>query len=73
MAVREQIEQEARAAREAAARLNDNAVADALGAAASMLRERRADVLAANAADVEAAAGQFDEGTLDRLRLDERA
>jgi glutamate-5-semialdehyde dehydrogenase len=71
MAVREQIEQEARAAREAAARLNDDAVAEALGTAASILRERRAGVLAANAADVEAAADSLDEGTLDRLRLDE--
>ena len=71
MAVREQIEQEARAAREAAARLNDGAVADALAAAASMLRERRADVLSANAADVEAATGSLDEGTLDRLSLDD--
>jgi glutamate-5-semialdehyde dehydrogenase len=71
MAVREQIEQEARAAREAAARLNDDAVAEALGTAASILREGRAGVLAANAADVEAAADSLDEGTLDRLRLDE--
>jgi glutamate-5-semialdehyde dehydrogenase len=69
--VREQIEQEARAAREAAARLNDDAVADALGAAGTILRERQVDVLAANAADVEAAKGSLDEGTLDRLRLDE--
>ena len=69
VAVREQIEQEARAAREAAARLNDGAVADALVAAASMLRERRADVLSANAADVEAATGSLDEGMLDRLTL----
>src|SRR6185503_10745817 len=36
VAVREQIEQEARAAREAAARLNDGAVADAVGATASL-------------------------------------
>src|SRR4051812_44431359 len=71
VAVREQIEQEARAAREAAARLSDDAVADALAAAAAILRERRADVLSANAADVEAATGSLDEGTLDRLRLDD--
>ena len=71
MAVREQIEQEARAAREAVARLNDGAIADALAAAASMLRERRAEVLEANAADVEAATGSLDEGALDRLRLDD--
>ena len=36
-----------------------------------MLRERRAEVLAANDADVEAATGRLDEGTLDRLRLDD--
>src|SRR5436190_19224146 len=71
VAVREQIEQEARAAREAAGRLSADAVADALAAAASILRERRADVLAANAADVEAATGDLDEGMLDRLRLDD--
>jgi glutamate-5-semialdehyde dehydrogenase len=71
VAVREQIEQEARAARDAAARLNDDAVADALASTAAILRERRGDVLAANAADVEAAAGSLDEGTLDRLRLDD--
>ncbi|HKP17123.1 MAG TPA: hypothetical protein VJT84_01510, partial [Gaiellaceae bacterium] len=72
MAVREQIEQEAAAARAAAARLSDDAVADALGAAAAILNERRADVLAANRADVEAASPHLDEGMLDRLRLDER-
>jgi glutamate-5-semialdehyde dehydrogenase len=71
VALREQIEHEARAAREAAARLTDAAVADALGAAAAILRERRGAVLAANAGDVEAAAGRLDEGMLDRLRLDD--
>jgi glutamate-5-semialdehyde dehydrogenase len=70
VAVRDQIEQDARAAREAAARLNDAAVAETLDSAAVILRDRRADVLAANAADVEAAAGSLDEGMLDRLRLD---
>jgi glutamate-5-semialdehyde dehydrogenase len=71
VAVREQIEHEARAAREAASRLTDDGVADALAAAAAILRERRGQILAANAADVEAAAGELDEGMLDRLRLDE--
>jgi glutamate-5-semialdehyde dehydrogenase len=71
VALRDQIEQEARAAREAAARLSDEGVASALAAAAGILRERRDEVLVANAADVEAAAGSLDEGTLDRLRLDE--
>ena len=69
MALREQIEQEARAAREAAPALTDEAVADALAAAAALLRERAAEVLAANGADVEAATGRLDEGMLDRLRL----
>ncbi len=71
MALRDEIEREALAAREAAARLSDEGVADALVAAAVILRERRAEVLAANEADVEAAAGRLGEGTLDRLRLDE--
>jgi glutamate-5-semialdehyde dehydrogenase len=71
VAVREQIEQEARAAREAAFHLTDEAVAAALTGAAALLRERRGEVLAANAADVEAATGSVDEGTLDRLRLDD--
>jgi glutamate-5-semialdehyde dehydrogenase len=71
VALREQIEQEARAARAAASELRDHAVAAALGEAAAMLSERRAEVLAANRADYEAAAGQLDEGTLDRLRLDD--
>jgi glutamate-5-semialdehyde dehydrogenase len=71
VALREEIEQEARAAREAAARLSDEAVGEALGAAAAILRERRGDVLAANAADVDAATGRMDKGTLDRLRLDD--
>jgi glutamate-5-semialdehyde dehydrogenase len=69
--MREQIEQEARAAGGAAPHLDDDGVAAALAEAAAILRERRADVLAANQADVEASAGQLDEGTLDRLRLDE--
>jgi glutamate-5-semialdehyde dehydrogenase len=71
MALREEIEQEALAAREAASRLTDDGVAAALGAAAAILRERRTDVLAANEADVEAATGRVDEGLLDRLHLDE--
>jgi glutamate-5-semialdehyde dehydrogenase len=69
--MREQIEQEARAAGKAAPHLRDDAVAAALAKAAAILRERRADVLAANWADADAAAGQLDEGTLDRLRLDD--
>jgi glutamate-5-semialdehyde dehydrogenase len=71
VALRQEIEREALAAREAASRLTDGGVADALAAAAAMLREQRAEVLAANAADVQAATGRLDDGTLDRLRLDE--
>ncbi len=71
MAIREQIECEARAAGEAAPHLRDDAVSAALASAATILRERRAWVLEANRADVEAAAGKLDEGMLDRLRLDE--
>jgi glutamate-5-semialdehyde dehydrogenase len=71
VAIREEIEHEARAAGVAAAALTDGAVSAALTEAAAVLRERRAEVLAANHADVEAAIGHLDEGTLDRLRLDD--
>jgi glutamate-5-semialdehyde dehydrogenase len=39
--------------------------------AAALVRERQAGILRANAADYEAGRDQLDEGTLDRLRLDE--
>ncbi len=71
MPIREEVEREARAAEAAAGALRDDAVSAALTQAAVVLRERRAEVLAANRADVEAATGQLDEGTLDRLRLDD--
>jgi glutamate-5-semialdehyde dehydrogenase len=64
------IESEAAAAHAAVERLTDDAVASALAEAARRLAERRDDVLVANAADLDAAAG-LDEGALDRLRLDE--
>ena len=67
MSLRAALEQEAQAARGAAASLRDDAVTEALAAAGPLLAERRADVLAANEADV--AAAQLDEGALDRLRL----
>jgi glutamate-5-semialdehyde dehydrogenase len=70
VAIRDEVEQEARAAAASAAALADGAVAEALTEAAAILRERRAEVLAANAADVDAASGELDEGTVDRLRLD---
>ena len=65
------IEGEAEAANRATASLRDDLVAEALGRAAALVRERRANLLRANSADIEAAAGRLDEGTLDRLRLDE--
>jgi glutamate-5-semialdehyde dehydrogenase len=71
VATRAEIEQEALAARAAGPQLRDEAVADALAEAAALLRERRTEVLAANRADVDAATGRLDEGTLDRLRLDD--
>lgn len=71
MSIRADVEREARAAGAAAAALTDDGVAAALGGAAAILQDRRADVLAANAIDVEAAAGVLDEGTVDRLRLDD--
>src|SRR5207249_2637216 len=69
--LREQIEQEARAAYEALAALSDERVAQALEAAATLLADRSAAVLQANREDVAAAEGKLDAGALDRLRLDE--
>jgi glutamate-5-semialdehyde dehydrogenase len=71
MSLREALEREAEAARAASGSLRDDAVTEALSAAAAILAERRPEVLAANEADV--AAAELDEGALDRLRLgDER-
>jgi glutamate-5-semialdehyde dehydrogenase len=70
--LRSEIEREALAAGRAAPRLEDAAVAEALSAAAELVRERGAAVLAANEADYAAAEGRLDAGTLDRLRLDEQ-
>jgi glutamate-5-semialdehyde dehydrogenase len=67
----EAVEREAFAARAAVPQLSDNAVAAALRVAAEQLRAKRASVLAANAADLDAAAGALDAGALDRLRLDD--
>lgn len=71
MDLRELVRQEALQANAAATLLSDGAVAEALAAAAALVRDRRAAILAANEADCEAAAGRLDEGTLDRLRLDD--
>ena len=67
----ELIAREAAQARRAAPLLRDDRVADALRRAAVLVRERRATILEANRADSEAAAGRLDEGSLDRLRLDD--
>jgi glutamate-5-semialdehyde dehydrogenase len=63
------VEREARAAREALAQMTDADVDAGLGRVVELLSERAEGILAANAADVEAA--DLDEGSLDRLRLDE--
>jgi glutamate-5-semialdehyde dehydrogenase len=70
-ALRDSVDAEAAAANAALAALSDATVADALAVAARLVGERRTAILAANAADYEAAAGRLDEGTLDRLRLDD--
>jgi glutamate-5-semialdehyde dehydrogenase len=71
MDLRRQVEAEAAAAKAAVPLLADGAVAAALDEAARLVSERGSGVLDANGADVAAAAG-LDEGTLDRLRLDDR-
>src|SRR6266540_7301707 len=70
--LREAVEREAREANRAAPSLTDDAVAEALAAAAALVRERGAEILAANGTDCEEAAGRVDEGMLDRLRVDEQ-
>jgi glutamate-5-semialdehyde dehydrogenase len=69
MSLREQLERAAADAAAAVPLLSDDAVTDALERAAGLVGERREAIAAANAADVEAAAG-LDPGSLDRLRLD---
>jgi glutamate-5-semialdehyde dehydrogenase len=71
MELLELVRKEAEAAGLALGSLNDDGVAGGLREAAILARECRADVLAANAADWEAAREHLDAGTLDRLRLDE--
>jgi glutamate-5-semialdehyde dehydrogenase len=68
--VREQLEEEARAASAAVGALNDDAVTRALEHAAELVQERRRLIEEANARDVEQAR-DLDEGSLDRLRLDD--
>jgi glutamate-5-semialdehyde dehydrogenase len=69
--LREDVEREALEAGRAVSALEDEAVAEALRIAAALVHERRAGVLAANDADMEAATGKLDAGMLDRLRLDD--
>ena len=70
-ALQQQVESEAAAANAAIAALRDDLVGEALAVAARLVGERRAAILTANDADCDAARGQLDEGTLDRLRLDD--
>jgi glutamate-5-semialdehyde dehydrogenase len=72
MNLRELVRSEAEAAGRALASLTDDSAAAALREAAGLVRERRNDILDANAADCAAAEGRLDPGTLDRLRLDDR-
>jgi glutamate-5-semialdehyde dehydrogenase len=69
--LREGVEREAREANRALRHLTDDAVAAGLVEAAALARERRAEILEANAADCQAAQGRLDAGMLDRLRLDD--
>ena len=69
--LRDDVEREALEAGRAASSLSDDAVAEALGRAAALVRERRGEILTANEADYESARGRLDEGMLDRLRLDD--
>ncbi len=62
------VEREARAAREALAHLTDARVEAGLDRVVELLSEQAEGILAANAADLEAA--DVDEGARDRLRLD---
>ena len=63
------VEREARAAREALVQLTDARVDAGLDRVVELLSARTEGILAANAADLEAA--DVDEGARDRLRLDE--
>jgi glutamate-5-semialdehyde dehydrogenase len=66
------VEEEARRAKDAAAALTDEGVAETLTGAAARVRDQRAAILEVNAADCARAEGSLDAGMLDRLRLDDR-
>jgi glutamate-5-semialdehyde dehydrogenase len=68
--MKEQIEAEARAAAAAVGALTDDGVRAALATAGSLVDEHADEIAAANALDMKGAA-ELDEGTRDRLRLDE--
>jgi glutamate-5-semialdehyde dehydrogenase len=70
MDLRTLVEREAGEAKLAVSSLEDGAVTEALTTAAALVRDGAPRILAANEADVAAASGHLDEGTLDRLRLD---
>ena len=70
MAILETVEREAAAAHAAVPQLTDAAAAAALSLAAERIAAQHGVVLAANEADLASAAGELDEGALDRLRLD---
>jgi glutamate-5-semialdehyde dehydrogenase len=72
MNVHELVRKEAEAAGRALASLSDEGASASLREAAVLVRERKDGILAANDADHEAAQGRLDEGTLDRLRLNDR-
>ena len=71
MTLRDLIEREATEANHAAPLLRDEPVAEALRHAATLVREKRAAILEANASDARNAKGRLDEGAFDRLRLDD--
>ena len=67
--MRAQVEREAADAADAVALLNDDGVTRALERASVLVEERHDAIAAANAEDVQAS--NLDEGSLDRLRLDD--
>jgi glutamate-5-semialdehyde dehydrogenase len=71
VSLHQQIEREAADANAAVSSLRDDLVSDALRAAAALVLERRDLLLGVNGDDCNAARGRVDDGTLDRLRLDE--
>jgi glutamate-5-semialdehyde dehydrogenase len=71
VSLREQLEREAEAAAATVPLLDDEVVTQALERAAELVEARREAIAEANAADV-GSASALDEGSLDRLRLDDR-